>query len=104
MASTFDDADRLTDDECTVFTLRAFTHCHDVYWLVGKRVPTFVVMIRYLRGQLEATAENVMTLCDVLDYLRTYRDMSISTSILHVEGNSGAFVARSGCGFEFCPM
>ena len=25
-------------------------------------------------------------------------------SILHVEGNSGAFVGRSGCGFEFCPM
>ena len=78
-------------------------NCHDVDWLVGKRVPTFVVIIRYLRGQLEATEENVVTLCDVLDYLRTYRDMSISTSILHVEGNSGAFVARNGCGFEFCP-
>ena len=62
MASKFDDADRLTDDERTVFTLRAFSHCHDVDWLVGKRVPTFVVMIRYLRGQLEATAENVVTL------------------------------------------
>ena len=105
MASKFDDADRLTDDKRTVFTLRAFSYCHDVDWLIAKRLPTFAILIRYLRGQLEATVENVMTLCDVVDYLRTYRDMSISTSILHVEGNSGAFrVEGNECGFEFCSV
>ena len=91
MASKFDDADRLTDDERTVFSLRAFCYCHDVDWLIAKRLPTFAILIRYLRGQLEATAENVMTLCDVVDYLRSCKDMSISTSILHVGRNSGAF-------------
>ena len=105
MASKFDDADRLTDDKRTVFTLRAFSYCHDVDWLIAKRLPTFAILIRYLRGRLEATEENVMTLCDVVDYLRTYHDMSISTSILHVEGNSGAFrMGGNGCGFEFCSV
>ena len=93
------------DDERTVFTLRAFRYCHDVDWLIAKRLPTFAILIRYLRGQLEATAENVMTLCDVVDYLRSCKDMSISTSILHVGRNSGAFrVDGNGCGFEFCPV
>ena len=105
MASKFDDADRLTDDKRTVFTLQTFCDCHDVDWLIAKRLPTFAILIRYLRGQLEATEENVMTLCDVVDYLRTYHDMSISTSILHVEGNSGAFrMDGNGCGFEFCSV
>ena len=105
MASKFDDADRLTDDERTVFMLRAFHHCHDVDWLVCKRLPTFAILIRYLRGQLEATAENVMTLCDVVDYLRSCKDMSISTSITHVGRNSGAFRADgNACCFEFCPV
>ena len=43
MASKFDNADRLTDDERTVFMLRAFRHCHDVDWLVCKRLPTFAI-------------------------------------------------------------
>ena len=96
MASKFDDADRLTDDKRTVFTLRAFRHCHDVDWLVCKRLPTFAILIRYLRGQLEATAENVMTLCDVVDYLRSCKDMSISTSVLHVGRNSGVDLEWTG--------
>ena len=46
-----------------------------------------------------------MTLCDVVDYLRSCKDMSISTSILHVGRNSGAFRADgNGSGFEFCPV
>ena len=103
MTSKFDDADRLTDDKRTVFTLQTFCNCHDVDWLIAKRLPTFAILIRYLRGWLEATAENVMTLCDVVDYLRSCKDMSISTSILHVGRNSGAFrMDGNGCGFEFC--
>ena len=50
MASKFDDADRLTDDQRTVFMLRAFRHCHDVDWLVCKRLPTFTILARAVGG------------------------------------------------------
>ena len=55
MASKFDDADRLTDDKRTVFTLQTFCDCHDVDWLIAKRLPTFAILIRYLRGRLDST-------------------------------------------------